>query len=376
MTLKVIADDKIPFLQGELEPFLDIEYIPGSDISREMLKDTDALIIRTRTRCDEELLSGTAVKFIATATIGFDHIDVEYCRKAGITWKNAPGCNSGSVMQFFSSALLTYARENGIDLKSRVLGIVGVGNVGSKILKVGESLGMQIILNDPPRARAEGPCGYLSLDGILREADIITFHVPLSMQGEDRTFHLADSSFFEKMNRKTLFINSSRGEVVDTKALYSALKNGKASSAILDVWENEPRPDPGLLEACYFATPHIAGYSVDGKANGTKMSVQALSRFFDLGIDEWEPEDLPEPENPLLHVDPIGKSFQEVLTELVLQTYRIAGESQWLKEDPEKFEAYRGSYPIRREFHAYSVEAKNMDETDKRKLRKLGFKIL
>lgn len=375
MSLKVIADDKIPFLRDALEPFLDIEYMPGASISNEAVRKADALIIRTRTKCNESLLEGSAVKFIATATIGYDHIDTEYCKKKGISWTNAPGCNSGSVMQYVASAILSWARGKEIDLTERVIGIVGVGNVGQKILKLSEMLDMHIVLNDPPRVREEGLCGFLSLEGVLREADILTLHVPLSKEGVDKTWHLADEKFFRNLNHDTLFVNTSRGEVADTLSLKAALENNHPSAAVLDVWEHEPEIDTGLLEKCYIGTPHIAGYSVDGKANGTRMSVQALSRFFELGIDEWEPSGLPEPEDPVLYCDGSGKSFQEILTELVLQTYDVREEIKWLREDVTKFEQYRGSYPPRREFPAYRVVTKNMDDNSLRKLRRLGFKI-
>lgn len=375
MAVKIVADDKIPFLQGILDPYLDIEYLPGNKISNEKIKDADGLIIRTRTSCNSALLEGTSVKFIATATIGYDHIDTQYCDRKKIAWTNAPGCNSGSVMQYIASALLYYARTSQIDLTGRVIGIVGVGNVGRKILKLAEALDMHIVLNDPPRERAEGKCGFLSLDGIAREADIITLHVPLNMSGEDKTYHLADNDFFSRLNPGTLFINASRGEVVKTESLKTFLNKGTGESAIIDVWENEPVIDPDLSARVLLATPHIAGYSVDGKANGTKMSVQALSRFFGLGLDDWEPDRLPEPSNPVLYCDGLNSSFQEILTELVLKTYDVSLEDKWLKNDPSGFEFYRGNYPVRREFSAYSVEGANLEEDFKRKLRKLGFTV-
>jgi erythronate-4-phosphate dehydrogenase len=375
MPIKIVADDKIPFLQGVLEPYLDIEYLPGNTISNENIKDADGLILRTRTRCNNTLLDGTSVKFIATATIGYDHIDTQYCKKKNIVWANAPGCNSGSVMQYMASALLYYARVRQIDLTDRVIGIVGVGNVGKKVLKLAETLDMHIVLNDPPRERAEGKCGFLSLDGITREADIITLHVPLNMSGKDMTYHLADSDFFKRLNPGTLFINASRGEVVDTGSLKMFLKKGSQESAIIDVWENEPVIDHELSDRVFLATPHIAGYSTDGKANGTKMAVQALSRFFELGLDEWEPDRMPEPSGPVLYCDGLNKSFQDILTELVFKTYDIASEDAWLKTDTTKFEFYRGNYPVRREFSAYYVEGTSLDEDIKRKLRKLGFKV-
>ena len=214
--MKVIIDDKIPFIKNALELYADVEYLAGNAITRDKLKDADAIIIRTRTKCNTELLEGTKVKFIASATIGYDHIDTQYCEEKDIFWTNAPGCNSGSVLQYMTSALLFYARQKNIDLKDRVLGVVGVGNVGRKIVKLAEVLDMRVVLNDPPKVREEGLCGFISLEGVLREADIISFHVPLNMNGEDKTYHLADTNFIEKMIDGSVLINTSRGEVVDT----------------------------------------------------------------------------------------------------------------------------------------------------------------
>lgn len=373
--MKVVIDNKIPFIKNVLEYYADVEYLEGSKITKERLQDTNALIIRTRTKCNAELLENTKVKFIASATIGYDHIDIQYCNSKGIKWVNAPGCNSGSVMQYMASALLHYAHQNNIDLKDRVLGVIGVGNVGSKIVKLSEILDMRVILNDPPKVRKEGLCGFLSLDSVLREADIITFHVPLIGTGEDKTYHIADKHFFERCNKGTIIINTSRGEVIDSVSLKVELGSGRLSGTILDVWENEPNIDTELLELASIATPHIAGYSADGKANGTKMAVQQFSRFFDLGLDDWEPDDIPRVKEPDIFCDGRNKSFQEILTEICLLTYPIETENTWLRDDYKKFESYRGYYPLRREYFNYTVYPSNIKESDLVKLRRLGFKI-
>ena len=373
--MKVIIDDKIPFIKGALEPYADVKYMAGNIITNETLKDTDALIIRTRTKCNATLLENTKVKFIASATIGYDHIDTEYCNKNEIKWINAPGCNSGSVMQYVASAILHYAYQKNISLKDRVIGVVGIGNVGKKIVRLAEIFGMQVLLNDPPRARKEGNCGFISLDGILREADIISFHVPLILEGEDKTYHLADKIFFDKINPGTLFINTSRGEVVDTVALKKVLTEDKLSGVILDVWENEPGIDIDLLQKLLIGTPHIAGYSADGKANGTKMVVQEFSNYYGLGLDDWEPEDIPPADDSVIFYDGKNKTFQEIISELILHTYPIQDEKEWLLQDPTKFEDYRGNYPLRREFSAYTVKVTNISEEDKNKIRRLGFYI-
>ena len=205
--LKIIADDKIPFLRGVLEPFAEVQYLPGKDLTKDMVKDIDGIITRTRTKCKKELLEGSRVKIIASATIGYDHIDTRWCEENNIIWKNAPGCNSSSVMQYMTSLLLHFAVRNGISLAGKTLGIIGVGNVGRKIAALGNILGMNVLCNDPPRARAEKSNEFVSLDTIAAQADIITIHVPLEYESEDRTFHLADEKFFQKLNNKQFLIN-------------------------------------------------------------------------------------------------------------------------------------------------------------------------
>jgi erythronate-4-phosphate dehydrogenase len=257
--MKVVIDDKIPYIKGALEPFADVVYLPGSKTTPEVVKNADAIITRTRTMCNEKLLAGSSVKFIATATIGYDHIDTAYCSQAGIEWTNAPGCNAKSVEQYIASALFTWALERRIKLREKTIGIVGLGNVGSKVARFCEIIGMKVLLNDPPRERAEGSNNFVSLETIQQQADIITFHVPLNMAGEDATFHMSNDLFFGKLARKPLVINSCRGEVFDTNAMKTALKSGVITDIIADCWENEPDIDRELLDMAYLATPHIAG---------------------------------------------------------------------------------------------------------------------
>jgi erythronate-4-phosphate dehydrogenase len=373
--MKIIADNKIPFLMGALEPFADIIYLPGKDITREMVHDADALLIRTRTRCDEHLLRNTSVRFIATATIGFDHIDTGYCERNGIFWTNAPGCNSSSVQQYVASALITLSHRKGFDLKEKTLGVIGVGNVGSKVVRLAEQLEMNVYLNDPPRERKEGPCQFISLAGIIRECDIISLHVPLIMDGIDKTYQMINDSFLKKVNKDTIIINSSRGEVVHSGALKTALDSGSISAAVLDVWENEPDIDTELLDKADIATPHIAGYSADGKANGTMMSVRALSKFFGLGIDHWIPDDVPEPPEKNILVDCKDKSDDMILQETILATYQILEDDRRLRESASTFEQQRGEYPLRREFHAYHVILTEKRPELLKRLRKLRFNV-
>jgi len=373
--MKIIIDNKIPYIKGALEPFAEVVYLPGKQTTLEVVKDADALITRTRTICNKKLLEGSKVKFIATATIGFDHIDTEYCKKAGIEWTNAPGCNAESVNQYITSALFSWSMRKRIDLADLTIGIVGVGNVGSRVAKTCETLGMKVLLNDPPRARKEGPEQFVSLEKIMKEADIITFHVPLNMTGKDATIYMANETFFQNLGKNPLVINSCRGEVIDTEAVYNALEAGDISGLIADCWENEPDINLDLLNLCEYGTPHIAGYSKDGKANGTKMSVQAVSRFFNLGIDDWEPKNVELPKNAIIELNGEQRREYSILAEAILSTYDIEIDDDNLRDAPLKFEQLRGDYPVRREFNSYTVKTENVEETTIDKLKKLGFKI-
>jgi len=374
--IRIVADDKIPFLKGQPEKWSEVTYLPGQEITREALIEADALLIRTRTKCDAELLDRTSVKFIATATIGFDHIDTGYCKQNNIFWTNAPGCNSSSVQQYIAATLLKIAAEEKRGLKGRTLGIIGVGNVGSKVEKLAKLLQMRVLLNDPPRARAEGEDKFISLSALLRESDIVTVHVPLKMAGEDATWHLFNNDLFRMMKEGAWFINTSRGEVVETDSLKKALASRRPFSAVIDVWENEPIIDRDLLKMAFLATPHIAGYSTDGKANGTSMVVNSLCRFFQLSLQEWYPDNLPPPENPVLTIECKGRERETVIREAVEHTYNIADDDNKLRSDPESFEKLRGEYPLRREFPAFSLRLKDCDIDMVRILEVLGFNVI
>ncbi|WP_167609201.1 4-phosphoerythronate dehydrogenase PdxB [Maribellus sediminis] len=373
--MKIIIDNKIPYIKGALEPFAEVVYLPGNETTAEVVKDADVLITRTRTICNQELLKGSKVKFIATATIGFDHIDTEYCKAAGIEWTNAPGCNAESVNQYIASALFSWSMRKRKDLAGLTIGIVGVGNVGSKVARTCEILGMKVLLNDPPRERMEGPEKFVSLETIRQEADIITFHVPLNMSGEDRTYHMGNEDFFQNLGKSLLVINSCRGEVIDTNSVYEAIEAGDVDAFIADCWENEPEIDLELLNQTEYGTPHIAGYSKDGKANGTKMSVQAVSRFFKLGIDDWEPENVELPATTVIEIDGNQRREYSILAEAILSTYDIELDDDALKESPHLFEKLRGDYPVRREFDSYTLKLENVKEETVEKLKLLGFKV-
>lgn len=343
--MKVIIDNKIPYIKEAIEHIADeVVYLPGKDFTPEDVKDADALIIRTRTHCNKELLEGSSVKFIATATIGFDHIDTEYCKEAGIMWTNAPGCNSGSVAQYLHSTLLLLQIEKGLDLKNTCIGIVGAGNVGKKVAEVAKSLGMKVLLNDPPRADKEGGKDFVDLKTIADECDVITFHTPLNREGQYKTFHLANREFFRSLKKKPFIINTSRGEVIETEALWDALQNKEIQDAVIDVWENEPNIRLDLLNNIFIGTPHIAGYSADGKANATRMSLEALCRFFKI---KKKFTITPPSPTQAIHTDTIEEAF--------LQMYDPRNDCNALREHPGNFEQLRGNYPLRREMEAYFI---------------------
>ncbi|MGA9575957.1 MAG: DUF3410 domain-containing protein, partial [Lysobacterales bacterium] len=273
------------------------------------------------------------------------------------------------------SALIAYSKRKGVALKNRTIGIVGVGQVGSRVAKSCEMLGMKVLLNDPPRARKEGPSKFVSLQEIQDKADIITFHVPLNMDGIDRTYHMVDAGFGRRLKNKAVLINTCRGEVFDTAAVYKARVSGLLSGLIIDCWENEPALDLGLLRVVDYATPHIAGYSRDGKANGTRVSVRAISRFFNLGIDDWEPRGIEAPANPVIELSGYKQSKEQVLAEAILSTYDIENDDKALRDTPGLFEQLRGDYPVRREFDSYSVRVINDVPGIIETLKELGFNV-
>ena len=375
--MKIVCDNKIPFLKGVLEPYAEVVYLPGRETTPEVVRDADAIITRTRTKCDAALLEGSSVKVIATATIGFDHIDTAWCESHGIVWKNAPGCNSWSVKQYMGSVLATLARKHGFDLSGMTLGVVGVGNVGSKVAEIASLLGMKVLLNDPPRARREGSGGFVSLDEIVDRSDIITLHVPLTREGCDATWHLFDEARISRLNDGQILMNSSRGPVVDNAALKEALKRRALKGAVLDVWEHEPDIDRELMGLLDIATPHIAGYSADGKANGTTASVRTVAEYLGLPLTEWSPAEMPLPAQPLeFTLDAAGKTRQQVLSEAVLHTYDVLDDDRVLREHPELFEKLRGDYPVRREFTAFSVRLEGGTPEEAEILTKIGFNLM
>lgn len=331
--MRIVIDDKIPYIREAIALLTDdAVYMDGASITAADVKRADALLVRTRTRCDERLLAGSSVRFVATATIGYDHLDTAWLDRAGIGWTNCPGCNAASVAQYVRSTLILLCRRYGLVPQETTLGVVGCGHVGSRVVRVGEEMGFRLLVCDPP----VGAEGYVPLSEIERRADIITFHVPLTKDGPYATWHIADDAFFSRLTRRPFVINSSRGAVVDNTALLAALRDGRIRQAVVDTWEGEPAINRDLLDAVFIGTPHIAGYSADGKVNADNMSIAAICRHFGLT-----------PPPPILP-PPLPEDF--VYTGDPLQLYNPMDDSRRLKTSPEQFEWLRGHYPVRREF--------------------------
>ena len=392
--IKIIADNKIPYLKGILEPFAQMEYLSPQDITKDVVKDANALIIRTRTVCDESLLRGSKVKMIATATIGFDHIDRDYCALANIQWSNCPGCNADSVAQYIMSTIFLWCQKHNRTMKGLRLGIVGVGNVGSKVEAFAHRLGIETLLCDPPRALDEDGDHFLNIEDIAEKADILTFHTPLTFNTSFATYKLCNSEILDRMiGRDVLIINSARGGVVDEKALLDFMAVHPKCEAVIDCWENEPDINTELLYKAMISTPHIAGYSYDGKSNATKMAVENIADFFNFSIDTSVIQP-PAPENPdIIIADIVGKMVEDniiegfvkddiskalvnvksiddilkidslpietkeyIVGQVLLHTYDPRNDSDRLLNDPGSFEYQRGDYPFRRELKAYTIK--------------------
>ena len=349
--MKIVADIDIPFLEGVLEPYAEVVYRKGDEISHDDVEDADVLIVRTRTQCNQQLLEGTSVKMVTTATIGMDHIDLEYCASHGIKVANAAGCNAGGVMQYVFSAVYGVAARKGIKLDDATFGIVGVGNVGSKIEELANYLGFNVLRCDPPRAEAEGPEGFCSLEYLLEHSQIVTMHVPL----DETTRGMADETFFALMKPGAIFINAARGEVIDEHALIAA--SPKLGAVVIDTWCNEPNINEDLLEIADIATPHIAGYSYQGKENATIMAVRAVARAMGLkALRYYRPRIVEEGREPV-KLDLKGKTHGEIAA-VFQYNYPIFTDDFRLRMNPAGFEKLRADYQYRREI-VYIEETTN-----------------
>lgn len=340
--MKIVADMDIPFLEGVFEPYADMVYKKGDEIVREDLMDADVLIVRTRTQCNSYLLEGTPVRMVTTATIGMDHIDMAYCESKGIKVANAAGCNAGGVMQYVFSAVYGIAARKGIKLEGATFGIIGVGNVGTKVEELARYLGFNVLRCDPPRAAAEGDDGFCSLEYLLEHSDVVTMHVPL----DETTRGMADETFFALMKPGSIFINAARGEVINEDALIAA--SPKLGAVVIDTWCNEPKINQELLEVADIATPHIAGYSYQGKENATIMAVRAVARHLGLkALKYYRPRYDEEGHEPV-KLDLQGKTHGEIAA-VFQYNYPIFTDDFRLRMNPEGFEKLRAEYQYRRE---------------------------
>jgi erythronate-4-phosphate dehydrogenase len=329
--MKIVIDSAIPFIKGVLEPFAEVVYVAGDSFTPQIVADADGLIVRTRTRCNRELLEGSKVEFIATATIGFDHIDMEYCKSHGIKVTTAAGCNARGVLQWVAAVLVALSKREGFEPHERTLGIVGVGNVGKLVKHYAESWGFKVLCCDPPRQERE-KLDFLQLEQLLPQVDILTLHTPL----DSTTRGMIDSKMLSLLHDDAVVINASRGEVVCSSALLE-----RNITCALDVWANEPNIDAQLLERAFVTTPHIAGYSLQGKANATAMSVGALADHFQLPLKGWYPPQC----SPTI---PMEIDWQE-LCQTIDSYCNLENESAPLKNGG-NFESLRNSYHYREEY--------------------------
>jgi erythronate-4-phosphate dehydrogenase len=380
--VQIVVNKHTPYAVKAFERIGKVTAFDTHEITKDTVKDADILIVRSETKVDHTLLDGSGVKFVGTVTIGTDHVDEEYLAKNGITFVSAPGSNSNSVSEYITAALLELAQSKGFSLNEKTIGIVGVGNVGSKVWRKAKALEMQVLLNDPPLQRLGSSYPLHSLEKLM-EADIITLHVPLTRSGPDATYHLFDENRIRKMKRGAILINTSRGGVVETEALKRTLSDGHLSTAVLDVWEKEPNINISLLDLVSIGTQHIAGHSLDGKVNALRMNYEAVCRFLSKPIDLEINASLLDPVVREIKIDTIHGTILQTLRDIVKQCYDINVDDRLLRQIvslPEEergkyFSRLRTEYRIRREFFNCTVcvdgEAKSLFNV----LRLLGFKV-
>ena len=376
--MRIVIDKNIPLGR---EAFQDLgEVLVTTAITADAVRSGDILIVRSETKVDRSLLEGSRIRFVGTATIGTDHIDIPYLESRGIPFASAPGCNANSVKEYVIAALLTLSHRLGFLLKGRTIGVVGVGNIGSKVVKAARALGMEVLQNDPPLARATGAKHFLHLDDLMG-ADIVTLHVPLTRAGSDPTYHLFDERRFSEMKRGAVLINTSRGGVIHTPALMNAIGRRGLDATVLDVWENEPAISAGLLSTVTIGTSHIAGYSLDGKVHAVRMIRQAVCRHFSLP-DHWEPS-LPAHETGKIQVFREEAPEEEVIRRVVRHCYDIEEDDRLLRtmlDLPESvrkeyFVGLRTGYRIRREFSNVKFELPDRHQALAEPLSALGFNV-
>lgn len=376
--MKIVVDENMPYAQEAFAHLGEVVAAPGRAIDNAILKDADALMVRSITKVNAALLENTPVRFVGTATIGEDHVDKAWLREQGIRFTSAPGCNATSVAEYIVAALLELARKHDLRLQGKRLGIVGCGNVGSRVLKRATALGLQCVVNDPPLARSTCEPFYQDIEAIW-DCDFVTVHVPLTKEGQDRTWRLVNDTFLAKLKPGAILLNSSRGPVADGNAIGDALDSGHLLDCVLDVWENEPNIDVTLLNKIAIATPHIAGYSFDAKVRGTTMVYEAYTRFLEVEAT-WDAQSaLPPPDCPELALEGEG---QECIRHAVKTIYDIMADDARMRrivEEPESdrgayFDTLRKTYPRRREFALTRISGGAENASEQEQLRGMGFR--
>lgn len=366
--MNIVTDPNIPFARGVFSSLGEVSLVPGRTISNEALRDAEILLVRSVTPVHAGLLDGTAVKFVATATIGTDHVDIAYLKSRGIGFASAEASNANSVAEYVIAALLELASRKKYRLHDKILGVIGVGNIGSRVVRYAEALGMRVLQNDPPRQLAEGLPEFVTLERLLREADIVTLHVPFDSSTHGLLHHGNLRSF--------ALINTARGPVVDNRALLRAVDGERIDGTVLDVWENEPHISPELLEIVDIGTPHIAGYSLDGKVNGTRMIYEAACKFFG-AAPAWDPAPLmPAPIIPRIELSvSSGDDDEDILHRVVKRIYDISTDDAALRGHVQDFDKLRADYAIRREFFNTQLILHGAPDALCQKFVSLGFKM-
>ena len=370
--MKILVDENMPYAQTLFSELGEVKAIPGRPIPTQELIDADALMVRSITKVNRSLLDNTEVKFVGTATAGFDHVDTQWLSEANIGFSSAPGCNAIAVVEYVFSALLLLAERDNFDLRDKTIGIIGVGNVGGRLFNRLSAWGVKTVLCDPPRAAKGDKENFVPLDVVLEQADILTFHTPLNTTGEYKTLHLMDESRLSHLREGTILINASRGEVVDNQALLGLLKQGKKLSVILDVWEPEPNLETELLDRVDIGTPHIAGYTLEGKARGTTQVYEAYCQFLGKTSQVSLSSLLPKPDISSITLN--GKLTQQQLKRLVHLVYDVRRDDAALRAVatvPGEFDKLRKHYQERREWSSLHVLSDNEETVSQ--LNLLGF---
>ncbi len=379
--MKIVADENIPWVRKAFASWGDVHTLPGRTLTAEDVQDADVLLVRSITRVGGPLLEGSRVCFLGTATVGVDHVDLDYLRKHDIGFTNAPASNAVSAAEYVISALLVMAERGGFSLADQTVGIVGCGNVGSRVLTRLEALGVRCLVNDPPKEAQQRDRQYVSLDEI-RTADIITLHVPLERFGQHPTYHLFDEDFFTGLKPGALFLNAARGSVVDEAGLKRTFTRRADLSLALDVWEGEPAIDRDLLVRADIGTAHIAGYSLDGKIRGTEMIYRAACAHFGIAPTWQAAKALPPPPLTQLHFSRTA-SDEQVIRQTVLAAYDVRRDDAALRRmrhlpNPMRaryFDRLRKDYPPRREFASLRVFLPTGRDALAGTLAGLGFQV-